>query len=147
MTVKSAAAQPRMRSYCHLSLLVALFFNTGNAFIPLRIPSVSAMSSQTSDTAYSGSGSASKPLNVAADAEESQTSKNSSGEGTLPALPEASGEKSIPTIKLGGTQHITFSLMHHEYPFPIVLWTSSSNIHMIAYYREYPIWGHWTCNY
>ena len=108
MTVKSAAAQPRMRSYCHLSLLVALFFNTGNAFIPLRIPSVSAMSSQTSDTAYSGSGSASKPLNVAADAEESQTSKNSSGEGTLPALPEASGEKSIPTIKLGGTQHITF---------------------------------------
>eukprot|EP00581_Thalassiosira_minuscula_P028052 CAMPEP_0183759860 /NCGR_PEP_ID=MMETSP0739-20130205/7358_1 /TAXON_ID=385413 /ORGANISM="Thalassiosira miniscula, Strain CCMP1093" /LENGTH=159 /DNA_ID=CAMNT_0025997707 /DNA_START=1 /DNA_END=480 /DNA_ORIENTATION=- len=69
-----------------VSILVAVFFNTGNAFIPLPLHVASAMSTDTS-------GSTSKPLSA---------SVEGSGESSEPLqLPEASGDPSIPTIKLG----------------------------------------------
>eukprot|EP00578_Thalassiosira_sp_NH16_P021475 CAMPEP_0181103982 /NCGR_PEP_ID=MMETSP1071-20121207/15175_1 /TAXON_ID=35127 /ORGANISM="Thalassiosira sp., Strain NH16" /LENGTH=159 /DNA_ID=CAMNT_0023187131 /DNA_START=12 /DNA_END=491 /DNA_ORIENTATION=+ len=74
-----------------LSLLVALFLNTGSAFIPL--PAIHTASAMSTDNCNSGVGSNSKPLSA-----EGAGENNREG---IPQLPEASNDPSIPTIKLG----------------------------------------------
>ena len=89
-----------------LSILVAVFFNTGNAFITLPIHVASAAVS--TNNSYSGAGSNSKPLSAeggATDNENSQPSQDGV-EGTLPLL-QASNDNdgSIRSIKLGGAHN------------------------------------------
>ena len=108
MVPKQTAEGPRRRQIYHnhnhllLSLLLTVFLNTGSAFIQLPIHAA-AMS--TSETSYSGSGNSAKPLSAQLEGDnnnnESETSNNGVEEILL--LPEASGDTSIPSIKLGGT--------------------------------------------
>eukprot|EP00571_Detonula_confervacea_P009472 CAMPEP_0172313786 /NCGR_PEP_ID=MMETSP1058-20130122/20961_1 /TAXON_ID=83371 /ORGANISM="Detonula confervacea, Strain CCMP 353" /LENGTH=170 /DNA_ID=CAMNT_0013027495 /DNA_START=26 /DNA_END=538 /DNA_ORIENTATION=+ len=105
MALKSTADQRQQRQLSRnyhsflLSLLIAIFLNTGSAFIPL--PNIhTASAAMSTDNSNSGTNN-SKPLSAeGANANDSQPSQNSA-EGSLPLLREASNDPSIPSIKLG----------------------------------------------
>ena len=105
MVPKQTADGPRRRqiyrNHNHLliSLLLTVFLNTGSAFIQLP---VHAAAMSTSETSYSGSGNSAKPLSAQLEGDNTESETSNNGAEEILLLPEASGDTSIPSIKLGG---------------------------------------------
>mmetsp|Transcript_43593 Transcript_43593/g.78234 ORF Transcript_43593/g.78234 Transcript_43593/m.78234 type:complete len:230 (-) Transcript_43593:237-926(-) len=114
MAPKSPKRPQQLTRYYHIllpSILVAIFFSTGSAFIPLPIHVASA--AMSTDNSYSGAGSNSKPLSAeggATDNNENSQPSQDGVEGTLPLLQASdSNDASIRSIKLG--ESISFEEM------------------------------------
>eukprot|EP00584_Thalassiosira_punctigera_P010416 CAMPEP_0172528226 /NCGR_PEP_ID=MMETSP1067-20121228/2681_1 /TAXON_ID=265564 ORGANISM="Thalassiosira punctigera, Strain Tpunct2005C2" /NCGR_SAMPLE_ID=MMETSP1067 /ASSEMBLY_ACC=CAM_ASM_000444 /LENGTH=165 /DNA_ID=CAMNT_0013312105 /DNA_START=20 /DNA_END=517 /DNA_ORIENTATION=+ len=96
MAAKASDQRPRRQlNPLFLSVLAsAFFFNTGSAFVPLLLPGIRIASTMSSSSAAAGSSGDSR-------AEGGEGADAGTSESGALRLPEASGDPSIPSIKLG----------------------------------------------
>lgn len=109
------SARPQQLGRSHIPplvvLVVAIFVNTASGFIPLPSISVASAMSTDSNTGASCTASSNSKTSTSISSKgdaDADTDEPSQGDGEPPLqLPEASGDESIPSIKLGGKRTIS----------------------------------------